>query len=79
MESLTYKVITTVSGFDEPQFSAKHHASPSYVKLLRSFLDEYNKSLQSSVFIHGDLKKSNIMVQEDPENADFDVVTGVVD
>ena len=62
METLAYKGITTARGFDELQFSARHRASPSYVKLLRSFLDEDNKSLEGSVFSHGDLKKSNIMV-----------------
>ncbi|GAB1206380.1 hypothetical protein APSETT445_005065 [Aspergillus pseudonomiae] len=63
METLAYKGITTARGFDELQFSARHRASPPYVKLLRSFLDEDNKSLEGSIFSHGDLKKSNIMVQ----------------
>ncbi|OGM48781.1 hypothetical protein ABOM_003057 [Aspergillus bombycis] len=79
METAAYKGITTARGFDELQFSAKHRASPSYVKLLRSFLDEDNKSLQGSVFTHGDLKKSNIMVQEGSGNADLYEVTGVID
>ncbi|KAJ5780244.1 hypothetical protein N7457_005404 [Penicillium paradoxum] len=79
METLAYKGITTARGFEELQFSAKHRASPSYVQLLRSFLDEDNKTLQGSVFTHGDLKKSNIMVQEDPGNPDFFVVTGIID
>ncbi|CAI7639700.1 unnamed protein product [Penicillium glandicola] len=79
METHAYKGITTARGFDELQFSAKHRASPSYVKLLRSFLDEDNKTLQGSVFSHGDLKKSNIMVQEDLGNAGFFVVTGIID
>ncbi|GAB1196764.1 hypothetical protein APSETT444_006039 [Aspergillus pseudonomiae] len=61
METLAYKGITTARGFDELQFSARHRASPPYVKLLRSFLDEDNKSL------------------EDPGNADFYMVTGVID
>jgi hypothetical protein len=79
METLAYKGITTARGFDELQFSAKHRASPSYVNLLRSFLEEDNKTLQGSVFTHGDLKKSNIMVQEDPGNADLFVVSGIID
>ncbi|KAJ5281030.1 hypothetical protein N7478_006402 [Penicillium angulare] len=79
METLAYKGITTARGFDELQFSAKHRASLCYVKLLRSFLDEENRSLQGSVFTHGALKKCNIMVEEDPEKADFYVVSGVID
>lgn len=79
METLAYKGITTARGFNELQFSAKHRASPSYVKLLRVFLEEDHESLQGSVFTHGDLKKSNVMVQEDPGNAGFYVVTGVID
>jgi aminoglycoside phosphotransferase (APT) family kinase protein len=31
------------------------------------------------VFTHGDLKKSNIMVQKDPSHADAYTVTGVID
>ncbi|KAJ5917404.1 hypothetical protein N7466_010958 [Penicillium verhagenii] len=79
MENLSYKGITTARGFTELQFSAKHRASPFYVKLLRSFLKEDIENLHGSVFTHADLKKCNIMVQEDPENTDFYVVTGVID
>ncbi|KAJ5958917.1 uncharacterized protein N7479_006067 [Penicillium vulpinum] len=79
METLAYKGITTAKEFDQLQFSAKHRASPSYVKLLRSFLDKDNETLQGSVFTHGDLKKSNIMVEEDPGNADLFVITGIID
>ncbi|OJD20253.1 hypothetical protein ACJ73_08412 [Blastomyces percursus] len=79
MESFAYKGITTASQFDELQFSAKHRASPSYVKLLRCFLEDQNKTLQGSVFTHGDLKKCNIMVREDSENADAYTVTGIID
>ncbi|RDW81313.1 aminoglycoside phosphotransferase family protein [Aspergillus mulundensis] len=78
-EIFAYKGIKTARGFDELQFSAKHRASPSYVKLLRSFLEEENRTLRGSVFTHGDLKKSNIMVQQEPENADTYVVTGIID
>ncbi|KAJ6020781.1 multidrug resistance-associated protein [Penicillium herquei] len=79
MDGLVYKGITTARGFEALQFSAKHRASPCYVKLLRSFLDEDNQSLEGSIFPNGDLKKSNIMVQEDPGNPGFYVVTGVID
>ncbi|KAL2869622.1 uncharacterized protein BJX67DRAFT_347711 [Aspergillus lucknowensis] len=79
METFAYKGITTAGGFDELQFSAKHRASPCYVRLLRSFLEDENKSLRGSVFTHGDLKKRNIMVQRDSENPELYTVTGIVD
>lgn len=79
MEIFAYQGITTARGFDELQFSAKHRASPCYVKLLRSFLEEQNSTLQGSVFTHGDLKKTNIMVERNPEDANACVVTGVID
>lgn len=78
-EIYAYKGVTSAKGFHEFQFAAVHRASPSYVKLLRSFLEEENKTLQGSVFSHGDLKKCNIMVQEDPENAELYVITGIID
>ncbi|EEH07098.1 conserved hypothetical protein [Histoplasma capsulatum G186AR] len=78
MEISAYKGITTAKGFDELQFSAKNRASPCYIKLLRSFLEEQNKTLQGSVFTHGDLKKSNIMVKQD-QNANTYAVTGIID
>ncbi|KAJ5845054.1 hypothetical protein N7534_008723 [Penicillium rubens] len=79
MEVFAKKGITTARQFDELQFSAEHRASPSYVKLLRSFLNEENKTINGSVFTHGDLKKSNIVVQKDPSHADAYTVTGVID
>ncbi|KAK2801102.1 hypothetical protein FQN49_008918 [Arthroderma sp. PD_2] len=79
MEVFAYKGITTAKGFNELQFSAKNRASPSYVKLLRSFLEGPNKTLRGSVFTHGDLKKTNIMVKQDPGNANTYTVTGVID
>lgn len=79
METFAYKGITTAREFDELQFSAKHRASPCYVKLLRSFLEEQNKHLRGSVFTHGDLKKSNIMVKQDPRNINAYTVTGIID
>ncbi|PGH02732.1 hypothetical protein GX51_04466 [Blastomyces parvus] len=78
MESFAYKGITTARQFDELQFSAKHRASPSYVKLLRCFLEDQNKTLQGSVYTHGDLKKCNIMVRKD-SNTDAYTVTGIID
>ncbi|CAG7929923.1 unnamed protein product [Penicillium olsonii] len=79
MDMFSRKGITTARNFDKLQFSAKHCASPSYVKLLRSFLEQDCKTLRGSVFTHGDLKKSNIMAQEDPENAGHFVITGIID
>ncbi|CAG8045348.1 unnamed protein product [Penicillium olsonii] len=79
MDMFSRKGITMARDFDKLQFSAKHRASPFYVKLLRSFLEEDCKTLQGSVFTHGDLKKSNIMAQEDPENAGHFVITGIID
>lgn len=79
MEIFAYKDITTAKGFDELQFSAKHRASPCYVKLLRSFLKKENETLRGSVFTHGDFKKSNIMVRQDPTNHNTFTVTGIID
>ncbi|KAL5333219.1 kinase-like protein [Aspergillus crustosus] len=79
MEVFTKRGITTARGFDELQFSAKHRASPSYVKLLRSFLEKENRTIRGSVFTHGDLKKSNIMVQQDVENEGALAVTAIID
>ncbi|OAT08384.1 hypothetical protein BDBG_04342 [Blastomyces gilchristii SLH14081] len=79
MEVSSKKGIITAWQFDELQFSAKHRASPSYAKLLRSFLKKENKSLRGSVFTHGDLKKTNILVEKDPRNADAYIVTGIID
>lgn len=79
MELFAKTGITTARQFDELQFSAKHRASPSYVKLLRSFLRNENRSLKGSVFTHGDLKKTNIMVEKDPTNTDAYIITGIID
>ncbi|KAL3467180.1 hypothetical protein BJX64DRAFT_283905 [Aspergillus heterothallicus] len=74
-----YKGITTAKAFDDLQFSTKHRASPCYVKLLRSFLDEETKSLRGSVFSHGDLKKCNIIVESEEGHSDLYTVTGIID
>lgn len=79
MEVFSRKGITTAEGFDKWQFSAKHRVSPHYVRLLRSFLEEQNETLQGSVFTHGDLKKSNVMVKQDPVDANAYTVTGIID
>ncbi|KAL4914312.1 kinase-like protein [Aspergillus aurantiobrunneus] len=79
MEVFSYKGINTAKGFDELQFSAKHCASPCYVRLLRSFLEKENESLRGSVFTHGDLKKCNIMVNQDPVDGNTCLVTGIID
>ncbi|KAL2828188.1 hypothetical protein BDW59DRAFT_171023 [Aspergillus cavernicola] len=55
------------------------YKSPCHVKLLRAFVEEQNQTLQGSVFTHGDLKKSNIMVKQNPGNANAYTVTGIVD
>ncbi|KAL4947379.1 hypothetical protein BDW69DRAFT_204460 [Aspergillus filifer] len=78
-EIFAHKGITTARGFNEFQFSAKHCASPCYVTLLRSFLKDENEALRGSVFTHGDLKKSNIMVQQDIDDADAYIITGIID
>ncbi|OJJ42142.1 hypothetical protein ASPZODRAFT_137454 [Penicilliopsis zonata CBS 506.65] len=73
-----FKGITTSVEFSNLQFSARHHGSNSYVKLLRSLLDHEN--LQAgSVFTHGDVRTDNIMVKKDPGTTDGYIVTGVID
>ncbi|OAX83195.1 hypothetical protein ACJ72_02450 [Emergomyces africanus] len=79
MEIFAYKDILLQGDSNELQFAAKHRASACYVKLLRSFLEEQNSTLQRSVFTHGDLKKSNIMVQQHSTNANVFTVTGIID
>lgn len=76
---VSVKGITTARGFDEYQFSAAHRASPCYSRLLRSFLENENTALRGSVFTHGDLKKSNIMVKQDTSDDCFYEVTGIID
>ncbi|KAL4879325.1 hypothetical protein BJY04DRAFT_220179 [Aspergillus karnatakaensis] len=79
MEVFANRGITTAKNFDELQFSAKHCASPCHVKLLRSFLEEENKTIRGSVFTHGDLKKSNTTVPQDAKDGGAYVVTGIID
>lgn len=75
-----FKGITTIEGFEGLQFSARHHGSATYVKLLRSLLAHDNSTLMhGSVFTHGDIRTSNIMVNQDPSSSDQFVVTGIID
>ncbi|KAM5445380.1 hypothetical protein MaudCBS49596_007603 [Microsporum audouinii] len=78
-EVFAHKGITTAKGFNDLQFSAKHRASPHYVKLLHSFLDDPNRTLRGSVFTHGDLKKSNIMVKQDASDPNHYDIAGIID
>ncbi|OJD12983.1 hypothetical protein AJ78_06498 [Emergomyces pasteurianus Ep9510] len=77
-ETKAFKNITTTKEFEELQFSANHRASPFYVRLLRSFLQE-NEVAPESVFTHGDLKKSNIMVKRGASTENSYTITGVID
>ncbi|RAK98799.1 aminoglycoside phosphotransferase family protein [Aspergillus ibericus CBS 121593] len=76
----TFKDITTTKGFNDLQFSARHHGSNTYVRLLRSFL-EHDPSLlaNGSVFTHGDVRTANIMVKQDPSRGVQYVITGIID
>jgi hypothetical protein len=76
--SHAYKAIISARDFEELKSSTRHRARPHYVKLLRSFLVEDNKTLQGSVFPHGDLKISTVMVRTYPENVNHFVVTGTI-
>lgn len=79
-ECASFKDITTITQFNELQFSAVHHGSNSYVKLLRSFLENDNSStsIHGSVFTHGDVRTDNIMVKKDPDTGRY-VVSGIID
>lgn len=73
--------ITTIAQFNELQFSAVHHGSSTYVKFLRSFLNDDNNptiSTHDPVFTHGDVRTDNIMVKKDPDSDGY-VVTGLID
>ncbi|QKX58672.1 uncharacterized protein TRUGW13939_05799 [Talaromyces rugulosus] len=74
------KDITTTTQFHKLQFSAAHHGSDTYVKLLRSFLEKNHPAnlRQKAVFTHGDVRTDNIMVKKDPEGNGY-VVTGIID
>src|SRR5699024_167118 len=75
-----FKNITTMKEFENLQFSARHHGSTTYVKLLRSLLAHGNSnSMQRSVFTHGDIRTDNIMAKQDPNSSGRYVVTGIID
>lgn len=79
-ECALFKGITIVKGFEDLQFSAKHHDSNTYGKLLRSLLEHENPaSMLRSVFTHGDIKTDNIMVKQDPDSSGQYVVAGSID
>lgn len=79
-ECALFTGITTITQFNELQFSAVHHGSATYVEFLRSFLKHDNTSTltHESVFTHGDVRTDNIMVKKDPDTDDY-VVTGIID
>lgn len=77
-ECALFKGITTAKEFHDLQFSARHHGSTTYVRLLRSFL-EHDTSTFGSVFTHGDVRTSNIMVKQDLDSGGQYVVTGIID
>ncbi|PYH87751.1 hypothetical protein BO71DRAFT_404391 [Aspergillus ellipticus CBS 707.79] len=72
-----FKDISKTKEFDELQFSARHHGSSTYVRLLRSLLEHDRSTLmEKSVFTHGDVRPDNIMVKQD---GDRYTVTGIID
>jgi hypothetical protein len=79
-ECALFKGITTTKGFNDLQFSARHHGSATYVRLLRYLLEHDTSTLEhGSVFTHGDVRTANIMVKQDPGSSDQYVVTGIID
>ncbi|KAE8383915.1 hypothetical protein BDV26DRAFT_287327 [Aspergillus bertholletiae] len=79
-ECALFKGITTAKEFHDLQFSARHHDSTTYVRLLRSFLEHDTRTLTpGSVFTHGDVRTSNIMVKQDPDPGGQSAVTGIID
>lgn len=71
------KVITTAADFSNLQFCAPHHGSKSYVKFIRSLLGD--EEVRGSVFTHGDIRRSNIMVDRDLSHNNNWVVSGIID
>lgn len=79
-ECASFKGITTAKEFHDLQFSARHHGSTTYVRLLRSFLEHDTSTLtRGSLFTHGDVRTSNIMVKKDLDSGGQYVVTGIID
>ena len=77
-ECALFKGITTATEFSDLQFSAHHHGSNTYVKLLLSLLENDN-SIKGSVFTHGDVRTENIMVKQHPSINGHYIVTGIID
>ncbi|RMJ25170.1 Phosphotransferase enzyme family [Aspergillus sp. HF37] len=80
-ECTLFKGITTIREFSDLQFSASHHGSNTYVKLLRSLLehDNSNSIHGPPVFTHGDVRTDNIMVKQDPSINGHFIITGIID
>ncbi|KAJ5105243.1 hypothetical protein NUU61_002590 [Penicillium alfredii] len=73
-EPTTNTIISTPAGFEDLKFSARHHGSNTYIKLLRTLPTEFT---QGSVFTHGDVRQDNIMVKLDQDGVC--TVTGIID
>lgn len=69
--------IITAKKYSDFQFSARHHDSPTYVKLLRSFLRKDMATVRESVSTSGDLRTDSIMVKG--EEGGIYVVMGIID
>lgn len=78
-ECALFKGITTAMQFSDLQFSACHHGSNTYVKLLRSLLENDDSLIDGSVFTHGDVRSENIMVKQHPHINGHYIVTGIID
>lgn len=79
-ECALFKDITTTKGFNDLQFSVRHHGSTTYIRLLESLLEHDTSTLaHESVFTHGDVRTNNIMVKHDLGSSDQYVVTGIID
>ena len=79
-ECALFKDIMTTKEFNNLQFSACHHGSTTYIRLLQSLLEhDTSTSANESVFTHGDVRTNNIMVKHDLNSSDQYVVTGVID
>ncbi|OJD19625.1 hypothetical protein AJ78_00482 [Emergomyces pasteurianus Ep9510] len=78
-ECARWKDITTAREFSDLQFSARHHGSKTYIKFLHSFLEDKNATMHGSVFTHGDVRRENIMMKQDPSKNNAYMVTGIID
>lgn len=78
-ECARWEDINTARDYNNLQFSARHRDSKTYVKFLRSFLEDKCATMRGSVFTHGDIRRDNIMVKQDPSNNNAYVVAGIID